>query len=390
MAEARTANPLPIKQATMSIRNFLLPLLAIGFTLAISSASAREEPKPPVPAVQVVFAESYDVARRYQGRVQAPRRATLSFLLPGRVSRLRVDIGDHFEVGDVLAELDDRTYRARVRSADAQREQAEAQVDVARADLKLARLNAERSQALRSEGHVSQHDVDQANLSLEGATARVQAAQAAVGVAKTRMWEAEIAITDTKIRAPWQGSVSRRHLDEGALTTPQTPVLEAEERAPLEIEIGVPVPQARRLQRGFEYEVVVGDHRISAQLRSLSSVVDTRSRTQLAVFSAPTEWDGIPNTVAELVLTHTIHEPSMTLPVTALSADLRGLWGVYVAELTEGIYTVSRRLVHILHTDGATAQVAGGLLDGDLVITNGLHKLVSGQVVDVSITPHDQ
>lgn len=67
----------------------------------------------------------------------------------------------------------------------------------------------------------------------------------------------------------------------------------------------------------------------------------------------------------------------------------RGLWSVYVLTEPEtespdeatDVYSVSRRDVEVVHTEGDRALVRGTLQPGEPTITSGAHRMVPGQLV---------
>ena len=118
--------------------------------------------------------------------------------ISGVVAKLRVNIGDRVSRGEVLAELDDAQWRARVASLDAEETSAQAELDYARAD--LARMEKVQSFS------VSQIDDRRRNL-------RVR--EAALGQTRARLDEARIQLGYTRITAPIAGVVASVSTYEG-------------------------------------------------------------------------------------------------------------------------------------------------------------------------------
>lgn len=119
----------------------------------------------------------------------------------GIVHRLRANIGDRVEKGDVLAELDPTELQARV-------DQAAAALENNRAGLDYAQLDLERKRSLLSQAFVSQEQVDQAEKALRVAEAQVRQAEASLDYAKIQMGY-------TRITAPISGVVGSVSTQEG-------------------------------------------------------------------------------------------------------------------------------------------------------------------------------
>ncbi len=171
----------------------------------------------------------------------------------GRLDRVLVDEGDRVTSGQVLAVIDDRDYRARVFSTEAElalrqaelrrvrngarpeeRKEAAALLAEAEAVLRNARTDRERRERLLSERVISRADADDAQRAEQVASARVEAARqrlevmmagareedlaradAAVDLARGRLEDARAQLAKTVIRAPFDGIVLRRYRQKG-------------------------------------------------------------------------------------------------------------------------------------------------------------------------------
>ena len=82
----------------------------------------------------------------------------------------------------------------------------------------------------------------------------------------------------------------------------------------------------------------------------------------------------------------TLDAPGFRVPLTALAEGERGTWTLTIAApgASGDEYTVSRRLVEVLHQDGEYAYVRGPLTPGEWYLPQGLQRLVPGQLVAVT------
>jgi hypothetical protein len=122
-----------------------------------------------------------------------------------------------------------------------------------------------------------------------------------------------------------------------------------------------------------------------AQEGLLSAVlpeIDRATRTQTVVLKVA---DAAipPGSVVEIAVSEQIDEPGFWVPLGALTAGDRGLWGVYALNRDN---VVERRLVEILHRESDRVFVRGTIAGGDRVIDTGVQRIVPGQTVDVHAT----
>lgn len=119
----------------------------------------------------------------------------------GVVKRLRANIGDIVQAGQVIAEIDDAEFQARV-------DQNEASLARARAEAELARTNLERLRPMVEREFVSRQQLDAAESALEVARAQVR-------LADSNLESARIQLSYTRITAPIAGVVASVATQEG-------------------------------------------------------------------------------------------------------------------------------------------------------------------------------
>jgi len=354
----------------------ILLLVCAGLVFAAAQLRSKEGPKvaktAPVPmAVQVAPVElvsAFTLNETYSGLAEARRNSALGFSSGGRIETIAVDVGDRVKRGNILASLDTRGLRAQLASASAV-------VDEARAAHALALSTVERRRTLKLQGHVSQQAVDEAEAQANTALARVEAAKAQADIFRVQ-------IDLSRITAPFDGVVTARMSDEGAIAGAGQPILDLVEAAHLEARIGLPANSAARLVPGDAYTLQADTGAVEAVLRSVTGVIDPAQRTVAAVFEINDAEIIASGAVVRLNMERDIDEPGFWVPVKALSTASRGLWTIYVAEPTESGWHVASRPVEMVHTDGDRAFVRGAVTAGERVITDGLQRIVPGQPVE--------
>jgi RND family efflux transporter MFP subunit len=173
---------------------FLLrDLLDRGVEVQLATASLSS----PSQANAVLTASGYVVARR-KAAVASKGTGTLVFL--------GVDEGDRVKKGQIIARLEDSDVAAAL-------QRSRENLRVAQADLNEAKQSQERMRILLKQGAVAQAEFDVAE-------ARYQRVIAMIDAAKSAVREAEVAVENTRIVAPFDGTVLKKNADIGEIVAP--------------------------------------------------------------------------------------------------------------------------------------------------------------------------
>ncbi|VFR40135.1 RND efflux system, membrane fusion protein CmeA [plant metagenome] len=195
--------PAPLRRA--------LPLAAAGL-LALALAGCKSEaadsaaaPPPPTVSVAAVSARPIIQWDDFNGRVEAVESVALRPRVSGYIEKVNYEEGQTVKRGEVLFEIDARSYRAALA-------RAEADLARARTQAALARSEAARAQKLASLQAVSTEELEQRRAAADQAQANVQFAQAAVDTAK-------LDLSFTQVRSPITGRAGRALVTTGNLVT---------------------------------------------------------------------------------------------------------------------------------------------------------------------------
>lgn len=361
--------------STVAVISFLT---AFGLMLASGRAHAELD----VSVVNIERQSSYASLRVYAGRTVAARAAQLGFKRGGEVDTMSVDIGDVVEAGQLLASLDRRTLQSMARRAAAEVTLAKANLGALVAETELAQNTEARFRRLRESGHASKQVYDEARLNLRAKEAQRNVAHANLERASAAHQAAQVELDEALVTAPFAGIIQTRYVDEGSQISSGAPVLRLVERERSEAHIGIPAELGERLTRNNVYPVRWNDKTYDAILAAVLPEVDTTTRTLTAVFRL--NENAIPlGSVVELRVSEQVPAPGFWLPLSALTASDRGLWGVYVVNDQN---SVERRLVEIVHSEADRVFVRGTLDSNDRVVKTGVQRIVPGQIVNVSPT----
>jgi len=315
--------------------------------------------------------------RVYAGKTLPSRSSELGFKRGGEIAQVLVDIGDVVEKGQVLARLDSQTLASNLEQAQANTALAQANLSAAKAEAQLAANTEKRFRTLREQGNTSKQIYDEAKLSFQTKRAQYQVAQANVKRALAAANASKIALAEAAIKAPFDGIIQSRYMDEGTQILGGTPAVKLIELGPIKAHVGVPSKSLVSLTIGNTYNLSWNGKAQPARLMAISPEVDPDTRTLKAVFKISAGIIPI-GAVVELLLEQRVQTPGFWLPVSALTASDRGLWGVYVVN-AENI--IERRLVEVIHNEASRAYVRGLLSDKERVVNSGVQRIVPGQSV---------
>ena len=294
----------------------------------------------PVTTLTVRPVTGYTVARTFTGEIAARRSSDLGFERGGMVVQMKVDDGDRVTVGTPIAQLDARNLTLQRQQLLAQRNQAQAQLqelqagprpeDIAAAragvadlnnQLALARRKQARRQMLYEEGAISRESLDeevfnagaiasrlrQAQSQLDELLAGTRQEQITAQVAQVQQLEAQVQNIDLQLakstlKAPFDGRVAQRLMDEGGVVAAGQSVLRLVETGAPEARIGVPNAIAQTLRTGQQQSVQVGSQTHPARITALLPELDDASRTVTVVLQLDTQADLPLGQTARLVL----------------------------------------------------------------------------------------
>lgn len=325
-------------------------------------------PMPTVRAMRLTPQTSHVVSRAFQGQVEPAQTVQLAFQQSGEIENLNVDEGDTVNAGDLIAQLETRILDAERTRLQASRRAIEAQVE-------LAELTTGRQSALRERGFASQQQLDSARLGLADLEARI----AEIDASMTRI---EVQLSQTQLIAPFDGVVATRLADEGTVASVGQPVLELlQDSAPI-FRVGVDPQLAGDVATLQDAVISINGVDYPASFVGFRPDLDRQTRTRTALFQIETS-DPVYLDAGTLTLTPVINQPGYTVPLAALQDGVRGLWTVLSLTPEQGgdTHIVGLEAVEVLHIEGDIAYVDGTLRGEPLIVSAGVHRLVSGERV---------
>jgi RND family efflux transporter MFP subunit len=154
------------------------------------------------------------------GYVTPLRRATIAAKITGRTTAVYAEEGMRATAGQLLATLDDSDARKALESAKADRESAAAQIADLEVQLRLADIQLQRTQELRAANVQSQEALDTAQATADSLRAKIALAKKQVAAAEARIGEAQQAVDNCTIRAPFSGMIVSKDAQVGEMVSP--------------------------------------------------------------------------------------------------------------------------------------------------------------------------
>ncbi len=354
----------------------------IGFTQSEQAkADSRSRESIRVLVTQTETADktqSFTRNRTYLGMVEPFQTSQVGFELSGGVQEVYVREGEQVTRGQVIAELD--TLRL-----SAARREARAGLSEAEASLALAQTTLARTERARDLNAVSNQQMDEARRNLDMQRAMVSRVAA-------QLERIDVDLTKSTLRAPFDGIISRRFIDQGTVVNAGQPILEIMETGSTEIRLGIDRSLSDSLTPGTTFEAEFNGKSFPIQVKRVLPGRNNATRA-VEVIAALTDDKGYlrEGDLVTVRLDEQVVQEGFWLPVAALMENSRGLWSCYVAEplkeageASGATHRLTRRDLELIAMEANRVYVTGGLHDGDQVVVEGLHRVVPDQRVRIS------
>jgi RND family efflux transporter MFP subunit len=331
------------------------------------------------------------------GYVTPRRRATIAAKITGRVTGVFFDEGTHVAENQLLATLDDSDVRKALNAAKADYESSKAAIADLEVQLKNARIQLHRAEQLQNAGVQTQEQLDNARTSADSLEAKIALAKSQVISSETRIQEAQQAVDNCTIRAPYAGIVVSKDAQVGEMVSPvsagggftRTGIATIVDMNSNEIEVDVNESYISRVQPGQSVTAILDaypDWEIPSRVRTIIPSADRQKAT-------------VKVRVSFLKLDPRIL-PDMGIKVTFLGAEQKKPAGSEAAAILipqsavhdengkKIVFLVKdekteRRAVTLGGNRGTDTEVIAGVTIGDTVVVRAPANLHDGQSVEV-------
>jgi multidrug efflux system membrane fusion protein len=383
--------------------------------------------KPRPAKVITVQERDTGLKRQYPAIVYPSQEAELSFRVSGQVTLLPVRAATTLKQGDVIAELDKRDFENAVARLESQRDQAQAQMEAlikgARAEeivalqaaiyAAQARVDQAREQTARTRELFDKEIVAQAQLEKDEATLRVAQAELRTSQEQLRIGqsggreedvdaaeavlrglEADVRnardnLADATLRAPFDGIVARRHIDNFTNIRAGDAVVLMQKLSTVDLVFDVPGADIL-VWAAFEWEnldveveLTGSDIALTAsELVEFSTQADAGTQTYQARISVviPDDVTALAGMVGRVrIKSRSTGLIQPTVPITALATTPDGSPFVWIVDPSSK--AVSARPVTTGEMTGAQVTITQGLKAGETIVTAGVSRLSDGLVI---------
>lgn len=323
------------------------------------------EAEPVAVETATVHTIKVPISLRLTGTLKGFRQTDLAANAAGRVTRVLVERGQHVKSGAVLAELD--TSEEALSLA-----QAELQVRTSATQQQISANECARYEKLKRRGAISDLEYDQV-------TAKCKTAPLDLQLAKARESLAQKNVRDGKIRAPFDGVISERHIDVGEYVQASSTVVSIVQNDTLRLEFTVPEAHVRQVQEGMPISFIVPAYpqeTFEGKVRFVSGAVRASTRdlvVEALVDNADTKLR--PGMFADVALpTNEVDLPAV--PQAAVF-DNHGKKHLYVIVDKRA----EERIIQHGPQIGDLLAVKDGVTDGEQVAVGDIKQLTNGAKV---------
>ncbi|MGL4551730.1 MAG: efflux RND transporter periplasmic adaptor subunit [Gemmataceae bacterium] len=349
------------------------------------AGGGRGAPAPtPVSVSKVKLSKNTDF-EDFTGRTEAKDSVEIKARVTGYLMKVLFDEGKLVKEGDVLYQLDDRTYRADLAKAKGEVDRNEATLDRLKSDLSRARR-------MRVGDAISREEYDKTSGNVDEATAAIASAKAAAARSK-------LDVDFTTVKAPISGRISRTLVTAGNLVSadvtklttivsvdPMYATFDVDERTVLRIqrlikegkfksarEAKVPALLGTQAEKGYPHAGFI-------------NFVDNRIDPSTGTLRVRGEWanaDGglTPGLFVRLRMPLGASRPALMVSDSALGTD-QGVRYVYAVGPGN---KVEQRTVTVGALRDGMRVVESGLKEGETIITRGLQRVREGSVVEPTV-----
>jgi len=310
-----------------------------------------------------------------------PNQETLIYpQATGYLKKLNVDIQDPVKKGDVLAVIDAPEVDAELEQSKAAATQARANVTKAQSDLDLAQRTVDRYQDISS-GSVSKQEKDEKGAARDQAAAALEQAKANVTAADANVQRLTVEQGFEKVTAPFDGTITERNFDLGALLTTgnmtEKPLFRLTQATTLRVFISVPQVEASQIDVGQGATLTVRNFpgkKFEGTVARIAGAIDTSTRTMpFELHFANPKNELFAGMYGEVRLTISDKTPAILVPTSALVFNAGG---TQVALVKNG--KVHFEKVAVGQDMGTQLEITSGINSGDHVIVNPSERLVEG------------
>ena len=347
-------------------------VLAISVTAVLLAACGSKQPPADdarVVRTTTVTADDGSSRADYSGEVRARYESTVGFRVSGRIAQRLVEVGTRVHRNQPLARLDAVDAELNVGAT-------KAQLASARSEYAQIELDFQRAQRLFERRFISQAEYDRDLVQMEGARAKLTAAEAEFALASNQQ-------SYTLLLAPQDGVVTELRHEAGEVVQAGQAIATIAADGDREVVVGIPESRLEEVRAARELQVEMWARPgkvFAGRVRELAPMTDsaTRQYTARIAIVAPDQAIELGMTARVRLARQQGGTDIYSLPLTALYQK-NGKSFVWI--VAPGSSLVHAREVQVGDVAQDAVLIASGIEAGDTVVTAGVHLLFEGQLV---------
>jgi membrane fusion protein (multidrug efflux system) len=279
------------------------------------------------------------------GSLKPDEQVDLSFETSGKIVGINFKEGTRVKKGDLLAKINDRPLQAQLQKLQAQK--------------KLVEEKEFRQRSLLDKDAISQESYDQI-------VTELQTIQADINLVRAR-------ISETELRAPFDGSIGLRYLSEGSYVNPSTKIARLVKISPLKLDFSIPERYADEVNIGYPVTFTVegSNETYEAKVYAVDPRIEEETRTIVIRAIYPNKNEELKSGhFAPVTLLLSKIDNAIAVPSEAIISEMEGEM-VYVYRKGKALYV---KVSTGLRTE-SLVQVVDGLKFGDTLLTTGILQL---------------
>lgn len=352
-----------------SLSYIVFSLIALSFYACGNQNKDSKDQETNAIQVQTIPVEySNDSGLSFSGMLSAEQMSTLKTRQAGYVKNILVNVGDEVQKNQKLIQIDSEELNA-------QKKQAQANVNQAQKQFDLAQKNLRRFERLKQSSSISDKELEQMQLQFQSAQSGLESAQQQLNQVQSMM-------SYTDIKAPFSGKISQKLIQVGDMAMPGMPLLTLSSTNQLEVKSTVSESQINGINKGQKVQIEIPS--IGKDYLGEITEVSGSSESSNSQYFVKSIFTEIPekalagmyakvSTMTSQTSTKS-KNTSIRIPQSAM-IQKNGLEGVYVVGKSE---TALLRWLKTGNTDGETIEILSGLSAGDKIIINADGRLYNG------------
>jgi HlyD family secretion protein len=337
------------------------------------------------------------------GYVTPRRRATVAAKITGRVTGVFFDEGNRAKDGQLLATLDDSDVRRALESSVADRDSSKAAIQDYEVQLRYAEIQLHRAAELKAANVQSQDQLDSAQTAADSLRAKIALAKQQVIASNARIQEAQQAVDNCTIRAPFAGIIVSKDAQVGEMVSPisagggftRTGIATIVDMNSNEVEVDVNEAYIARVEPGQRVTSTLDaypDWQIPSHVRTVIPTADRQKATVkvrisfdkldpriLPDMGVKVAFMGEDEAKKRGAAKSTSPKPTAIVPKSAIRTE-NGKSYVFLMRDTK----LERRGVTLGNDRGSDVEIMAGVNSGDSLVARGPENLQDGEAVRIN------